>query len=256
MTSFGFGEIGIVLLIALVFFDAKQVGKAFKWFREFKMKIFNVQRDFKQQIDNLIEENEAFDETEKLADPKSLQRDWAVKQVRSLPAEVKNEASQKWTHQIIQQDFFKKATKIAAFSALPDEINTQELLQAILDSGKQLFLPYVQEDTLFFCPITNLKEDLSSGAFGINEPLDYLRKPSTEEFDLMLIPGRCFDEKGNRLGRGKGYYDKYLSQNTSLKVGVCFDVQITAKKLNREPHDKAMDIIISEKRVIEIKRDS
>ena len=69
--------------------------------------------------------------------------------------------------------------------------------------------------------------------------------------DVLLIPGRAFDDKGNRLGRGKGFFDKYLANFKGIKIGICFDFQIF-ENIPLEPHDQAMDYVVTEKRILKM----
>jgi len=69
--------------------------------------------------------------------------------------------------------------------------------------------------------------------------------------DVLIIPGRAFDDKGNRLGRGKGFFDRYLADFSGLKIGVCFDFQVI-EVIPLEPHDLPMDIVVTEKRILKM----
>ncbi len=70
--------------------------------------------------------------------------------------------------------------------------------------------------------------------------------------DLILVPGLAFGQKGQRLGRGKGFYDKYLSQYRGIKVGVCFSLQLE-QEIPTEEHDEFLDYIITEDKIINCK---
>jgi 5-formyltetrahydrofolate cyclo-ligase len=69
--------------------------------------------------------------------------------------------------------------------------------------------------------------------------------------DVLLIPGRAFNEKGDRLGRGKGFFDKYLAGFKGTKIGICFDFQIF-ENIPLEPHDLPMDYVVTEKRILKM----
>ena len=117
--------------------------------------------------------------------------------------------------------------------------------------------------TLSFYEVAS-RDELVKNQWGIWEP-DPTRanrvKPS--EFHGLLIPGLAFDEKGNRLGRGKGYYDRALSglsqqtgavaghaANQPLKIGIAFERQIAQQELPQDPHDIAMDLVVTESRIL------
>src|SRR5208282_3279592 len=118
------------------------------------------------------------------------------------------------------------------------EINTYSILEGSLELAKKLYLPKVVKDkNLFhFYPVLDFKT-LAKGPFGILEPSG--NKPADwEEIDLVLVPGLAFDRTGNRLGFGKGYYDRVLPQlkKTTLTIGLGYSFQIV-DKLPAEPHD-------------------
>jgi 5-formyltetrahydrofolate cyclo-ligase len=88
-------------------------------------------------------------------------------------------------------------------------------------------------------------------SFGIWEPDPVLfQKISLDECVGVLIPGVAFDRQGQRLGYGKGFYDRALANYRGLKVGVCFSMQVTAEALSREAHDVAMDLVVTDKEII------
>ncbi len=133
------------------------------------------------------------------------------------------------------------AEVIALFSPLGDEPQIWPLVERI-SKTLSVVLPRVEGDIMNF--YTYDKEAMSVGAFGINEPLTgMLVSPS--EIDVIIVPGVAFTVGGARMGRGKGFYDKYLSQNgfSALKIGVCFCEQLV-DYIPVEQHDVAMDVVI------------
>ena len=91
----------------------------------------------------------------------------------------------------------------------------------------------------------DISEGVSEGAFGIMEPIATTPiEPS--EIDVMIVPGVAFTRQGARLGRGKGFYDKYLSRNgfRAHTIGVCYPCQIV-ENLPTEEHDRVLDCVIS-----------
>lgn len=106
-------------------------------------------------------------------------------------------------------------------------------------------LPKVIDDTtIAFYLNTN---EYQKGAFNIEEPLsNQIVLP--QDLDVIVVPLVAFDSKGNRMGHGKGYYDRYLKQTNALKIGVGFECQKVIA-LPCEEHDIALDYIISEKQI-------
>ncbi len=88
--------------------------------------------------------------------------------------------------------------------------------------------------------------DLKKGAYGILEP-DVISKVKLDDIDLILVPGIAFSKSGDRIGFGKGYYDKLLENFSGKKVGVCYDFQVV-ENLPTSKHDIKMDIIVTEER--------
>ena len=119
------------------------------------------------------------------------------------------------------------AKTIVAYYSLPDEVDTHHLVEELVMEGKTVYLPRVIDaENMVLCRYTGL-ESLKEGAFGIMEPIGE-KIPESEKIDAVLVPGMAFDAEGHRLGRGKGYYDRFLSSLSNPRprlLGVCFDFQ-------------------------------
>ena len=115
---------------------------------------------------------------------------------------------------------------IAAYYPLSDEVDIRPLLDEWIAEGKTIFLPKVtDDDTMELCRYTG-RDDMQEGAFHIMEPADVSKEPSLCNIDVILVPGVAFDAAGHRLGRGRGYYDRFLAAHLGMhKIGVCFDFQ-------------------------------
>lgn len=139
---------------------------------------------------------------------------------------------------------FSDAKVIAMYKSLPDEVCLDELISFAQQCGKKVLFPKVVGDKLDFILIDkNTRYEKSK--FNVIEPV-INNNIWQNRIDLMLIPGVAFDKDNNRLGYGKGYYDKYLERIDTYKVGVCFSEQIIPK-LDTECYDIKMDLIINEK---------
>lgn len=135
---------------------------------------------------------------------------------------------------------FKEASVLLLYYSLPDEVYTHHFIEKWKDK-KTILLPVVIDDELELRHYTGIN-DLQIGAYGINEPIgesftDY------NFIDLVIIPGVAFTKEGDRLGRGKGYYDRLLPRLSSPKVGICFPFQIVPD-IPTEPFDIKMDIVM------------
>lgn len=137
---------------------------------------------------------------------------------------------------------FQRAHTVLIYHSLEDEVYTHEFIQK-WSRNKRILLPVVKGYDLEL-RIYNGQEKMSIGSYGIKEPTGEIFN-AYSEIDLAVIPGVAFDMEGNRLGRGKGYYDRFLPYIPSaLKVAICFPFQIV-EKVPVESFDVRMDIIIT-----------
>lgn len=148
---------------------------------------------------------------------------------------------------------FKEAETILFYISYNGEVFTHDM---ILESffRKNIIVPVSNPDD-YSLTLSHLKswEELNPGSYGILEPrVEKIRKMKVEAIDLILVPGVAFDKKGNRLGHGKGYYDRLLEKTNATKVGLAFEFQIV-DKIPTDENDKPVDIIITEERVIHTK---
>ena len=137
---------------------------------------------------------------------------------------------------------FRAARTVAVFAALSDEPATDEVL-ARWASTRRVVLPRVEGDAMRFYACR--PDALVFGAFGILEPQGERPCPAGE-IDLVVCPGVAFTADGRRLGRGRGYYDRYLGDPVfrGFRVGVCYAHQLV-DDLPVEPHDVRMDRVIT-----------
>ena len=130
--------------------------------------------------------------------------------------------SEKIMRQLEQHPDFINAQKIMLYSSLPDEVQTQAFIEK-WRHHKRIILPTVVGDDIIPVELAD-ETGFAVGDFNILEPQN---DAYTGDFDLIVVPGVAFDRHGNRLGRGKGYYDRFLCQHRSVKkIGICFDFQL------------------------------
>lgn len=135
------------------------------------------------------------------------------------------------------------AHTVLLYSALPDEVPTQPLLSRLATEGKTVLLPRVVNDTDMELRRYTGLQDLEQGAFGIMEPTGELFT-DYDDIDVAVIPGMAFDREGHRLGRGKGYYDRFLTQLPhTYKIGICFPFQLV-DHVPTDAHDILMNEVI------------
>lgn len=142
---------------------------------------------------------------------------------------------------LLQHPRVQSAATIALFASLPDEIDTTKLIET-LSSKTSVVLPRLSGDEMDFYPYS--ADGMHSGAMGILEP-DGDVPVAPQDIDVMILPGVAFTADGLRLGRGKGYYDRYMEREgfRAYTIGICHTVQLL-DTLPVEQHDKGIDEVV------------
>ncbi|HAM98026.1 MAG TPA: 5-formyltetrahydrofolate cyclo-ligase [Marinilabiliales bacterium] len=163
----------------------------------------------------------------------------ALKQ--ELPEPIRLEKSAAIFRQIEQLPVFKKARNIMAYWSMDDEVATHDFIIKWAGS-KTILLPVVDGDVLRIKHFRGIETMKPGTLKGIMEPIgtDF---PNEKGIDLIIVPGMVFDKNNHRMGRGRGFYDKLLSNNPAVKIGICFDFQLL-ESVPTEPHDISMDQVI------------
>lgn len=168
-----------------------------------------------------------------------------VKARKSLLSDAEKEsAAQRVFARLEQSAAFVLADKVLLYHSLPDELFTHEFLQRWCHK-KQFFLPRVNGVNLDILPYEQSR--MALGAFQIEEPLGN-NITDIKDIELIIVPGIAYDRRGNRVGRGKGYYDRLLASSNATRIGVGYDFQLIDEDIPSEKHDVAMDIVITESR--------
>lgn len=141
---------------------------------------------------------------------------------------------------------FQQAKTIFIYNNLEDEVQTLDFIQKWITT-KDFYLPAIESDEIVFRqykPSIKFKQS----SFGIMEPIgeDFI---DYNKVDLIIIPGVAFDRKKNRMGRGKGYYDRFLTKSNAPKMGICFEFQLF-DNIPNDCNDIKMDYIVSENELI------
>jgi len=151
-------------------------------------------------------------------------------------------AEQFWQLPVIQ-----KAENILFYASSSFEVDTLLMIEKACFLGKRVALPIVEQNQRKLIPtLISSMEDLRCGTYGIAEPLlDPTKVITLEDLDVVIVPGLAFDRQNNRLGRGAGYYDRFLSTlpQTVTTVGLAFDFQLT-ESLPTQAHDVRLHQII------------
>lgn len=135
---------------------------------------------------------------------------------------------------------FIEAKTVMLYSSLPDEVYTHDFLEKWRNE-KKIILPTVVGDDIIPVELSRDTE-FATGDFNILEPQN---EEYTGDYDLIVVPGVAFDRNGNRIGRGKGYYDRFLCKHLdAYRIGICFDFQVV-DEVPTEDNDIKMNEVIS-----------
>ena len=174
---------------------------------------------------------------------KKIIRQEVRRRIKLLSAEDKLLQSRNLFAAIEATELFAKVECVALFVAMWDEVPTMEVLERWRAMGKRVVVPRVEGDVMRYYDYH--PDRMTEGAYGIIEPMgDEEVLPSA--IDLMVVPARAFTPKGDRLGRGGGFYDKYMSFEDfrAVKYGVAFSCQIF-DTLPVDPHDIPVDEVFT-----------
>lgn len=161
--------------------------------------------------------------------------------IATLSEEQRTTASRSIFEQVEAHPAFVEASVVALFASLPDEPQSMPFITR-WSHTKRIVLPRVEGEVMHFYDYD--PKQMLPGAFGISEPQNPTACPP-QDIDLMIVPGVAFTPDGKRMGRGKGFYDRYLSQHNlhAHTIGICFREQLVSN-LPTNPHDKCVDQII------------
>jgi 5-formyltetrahydrofolate cyclo-ligase len=162
----------------------------------------------------------------------------------------REELSRLITQNLISIPLWEKSSNLFIYISFKGEVITNHLIDRAGKEGKKIYAPLIRGKNMGFFRIDNiLKSDLVLNRFGIYEPPEGLIESFPDDKSIMIIPGLAFTPNGDRMGRGGGYYDRYLAENRVLnKVAITFELQIK-DNIPTEEWDKKIDIVVSEKRI-------
>ena len=156
-------------------------------------------------------------------------------------------------HQLQDTPEFRRAETIMLFLSMEQEVETSTLVLQAWKEGKTVALPRVRWAEREIEPVAIKSLDTSP-----NPSMQGLRDPaggtpiSLARIDLVAVPGLAFDRRGYRLGRGKGFYDRFLSKKDfhGLRIALCFQEQLLEDLLPVEPHDMPMNMIVTDQKIL------
>ncbi|MDE2028830.1 MAG: 5-formyltetrahydrofolate cyclo-ligase [Candidatus Omnitrophica bacterium] len=179
---------------------------------------------------------------------KSSLRAYYLKLLREQDKEQCVRKSRLIAEQFWQLPAIQKARHILFYVSMPGEVDTSAMIDRAFYFGKRVALPIVEQNQRKLIPtfISSMK-DLQKGAYGILQPAaDPQKTAAVKDLDAVVVPGLAFDRRHNRLGRGAGYYDRFLStlSDRVATIGLAFDFQLT-ESLPVEAHDRRLQHVIA-----------
>lgn len=182
------------------------------------------------------------------SDKESIRNSVAKKRSVLSDKDVKQKSSLIFNH-LSTLEVFKHSKSIALYSPILKEVRTELIFDMSIHLEKEVYFPRVNSSSLNFYRVYDL-EQLKPGEFGVMEPEPDLVKADIQNIDLFIIPGLAFDEFGNRLGFGKGYYDRALMNIPHYKkVGLAYSFQLL-DSVPVDENDCGVGLIITEKGIV------
>ena len=167
----------------------------------------------------------------------------------SMSREEIAEKSRIITRKFLNSDYYKNSNVIMSYISIKNEIDMKEINEKIISDGKKLILPVIERENIKSVQIDSY-ENMEEKKFGVIEPISG-KEVDKSEIDLIIVPGVAFDIKGNRIGFGKGYYDRFLKGYSGKKIVLAYDFQVV-ENIDAEEHDERVEEIITEARDIKI----
>lgn len=162
------------------------------------------------------------------------------KQRSVFPAVLKYDYGQRIFERL--KPYLDQAQRISTYISVVDEVDTLKAIDYCLNHHKQMSAPVVEDDRLLMKSFYNLRD--CAVVNGLLEPVDGVVQT---QFDLIVVPLLAFNDKGYRIGYGKGYYDRFLQSENGLKIGLAFEFML--EDFQQDEFDVPLDIILTEENV-------
>lgn len=141
---------------------------------------------------------------------------------------------------------YTEAQTIAAYYSVGSEVKTGRIIQEALSFSKTVALPRVEGGGIAFCSVDDF-EDMEPGEFGIMEPKQ--NRPKIEKFDIILVPAIAMTRQGDRLGYGRGFYDRFLAGSDAVTIALTYS-KLLVKNIPSDVHDIPIQWVVTEDEVI------
>jgi 5-formyltetrahydrofolate cyclo-ligase len=173
-----------------------------------------------------------------------------------LPEQAIIEKSNEIAKKLIKFDKYQQSEKIMLYISTKSEVQTMGIINYSLNANKNTFIPFINKEKHDIIPslMKDYQTEIAPGSLGIYQPKkEFIRPFPAKILDLVIVPGIAFTEQGHRLGRGGGYYDRFLKKlsKSSSIIALAFEIQII-NEIPLEKNDVPVDCIITEERIIQI----
>ncbi len=183
---------------------------------------------------------------------KAQLRSTLLNRLHALPSEQRSERSRRACQNLVSIEPFQKASTVMMFVSLPHEVDTSEAILHAWQLGKVVAVPKISWEQRHMIPvqISSLETGFSTSSFGLRNPIAGVPVPF-EDIDLVVTPALGFDRKGNRLGRGGAFYDRFFanSQLRALKCGFAFAEQVM-DSIPVAEHDLPVDMLVTDEGIM------
>ncbi len=247
-TGIGFFEIVVIGMLVLLLFGSKEMLRIFRQAARLISVLQQYRERFKTELEALTHSinNNGLEST----GHKQLLRKHFEECRKSIEKSHRLELSQKIHSHLFSNSRFQSSGSVMVYCSKGAEVDTSKLIRAMIKQGKRVVVPYCVPGSrnIGIAEITDHENDLSAGEYGIPEPAERLRGNFFKsDVGYIICPGIAFDRKGTRLGRGGGYYDRFLSELKGRVpiIGLAFDCQVSAAPLPGSPHDVKVDQVIT-----------
>ncbi len=170
----------------------------------------------------------------------------------AIEAEQRERKSRQACEHLVSTEQFENASTVMLFLSLPHEVDTSEVILGAWQLGKIVAVPKVSWEQRHMIPvqINSLETGFSTGAWGLRNPTLGMPVPFGD-IDLVVTPGLGFDRKGNRLGRGGAYYDRFFAheQVSAWRCGFAFSEQVI-DSVPTTDHDQPIDLLVTDEEIV------
>jgi len=176
-------------------------------------------------------------------------REELLKKLKSHKEDTRLKKSEKIARKLFCLEEYTKAKTVLFYLSMDGEVDTVRMIKSAIEQGKRVAVPVIRKEAREIFPslVEDLEAELKVGPYGVRHPKEeYIRPVSLESIDLVVLPGLAFDDAGNRLGRGMGYYDRFLSRLPKHvpTIGLAFDFQMVRDFPPLEPHDFSVSKVL------------